>query len=135
MLGEVDDDLRDVLGNDTVPLPSIKISLVLKMKTGNHGLLMGHRFGSEKFNIMPESNGDILQYPEGDRSVPASMRMPKDGFYHDSIIRQKPIVDESEAKVEDQVEEYSIMGDEDLAYYEKRQKDFTETDRAVVLVE
>ena len=61
------------------------------------------------------------------------MRMPKDGFYHDSIIRQKPIVDESKLKVEDQVEEYSIMGDEDLAYYEKEAKRlYEETDRAVV---
>ena len=53
MLGEVDDDLRDVLGIDTVPLPSIKISLVLKMKTGNHGLfLMGHRFWFRKSLIL-----------------------------------------------------------------------------------
>ena len=36
------------------------------------------------FNTEPEPNGDILMYPEGDRSVPPSGRMPKGGFYFDT---------------------------------------------------
>lgn len=35
----------------------------------------------ELYNTNPEPNGDILMYPEGDHSVPASGRMPKEGFY------------------------------------------------------
>jgi len=31
------------------------------------------------FNTMPEPNGDIFMYPEGDRSVPPSGRMPRAG--------------------------------------------------------
>ena len=135
MLGEVDDDLRDVLGIDTVPLPSIKNFFSFKNENWKPWTFFDGTpvLVPEKFNTIPEPNGDILQYPEGDRSVPASMRMPKDGFYHDSIIRQKPIDDESKLKVEDQVEEYSIMSGEDLAYYEKEAKRlYEETNRAVV---
>jgi len=32
-------------------------------------------------------------YPEGDRSAKPSARMPKGGYYFDSIIRQPPIDD------------------------------------------
>ena len=135
MLGEVDDDLRDVLGIDTVPLPSIKNFFGFKNENWKPWTFFDGTpvLVPEKFNTTPESNGDILQYPEGDRSVPASMRMPKDGFYHDSIIRQKPILDDSELKVEDQIEEFSIMSDEDLTYYQKEAKRlYEETDRAVI---
>ena len=31
------------------------------------------------FNTDPDENGDILIYPEGDKSVPPSGRMPKGG--------------------------------------------------------
>ena len=49
----------------------------------------------EAFNTEPEPNGDILMYPEGDRSAPPSGRMPKGGFYFDTIVRQEPIDDET----------------------------------------
>jgi len=39
----------------------------------------------EGFNTTLEENGDLLIYPEGDKSAPASGRMPKDGYYFDAI--------------------------------------------------
>jgi hypothetical protein len=63
------------------------------------------------FNTDSEPNGDILQYPEGDKSVPPSARMPKGGFYFDSIIRQEPI-DDSKLNPEDNLEEFQPMSDE-----------------------
>jgi len=63
MLGEVDDDLRDVLGIDTVPLPSIKNFFGFKNENWKPWTFFDGTpvLVPEKFNIMPESNGDILQ--------------------------------------------------------------------------
>ena len=58
-----------------------------------------------KFNIDPEPNGDILMYPGGDTSVPASARMPRGGHYFDAIDRQDPI-DDDHLNVEDNLEEF-----------------------------
>jgi uroporphyrinogen-III decarboxylase len=58
--------------------------------------------------------------------------MPKDGFYHDALIRQKPFRDE-ELKVEDQIEEYTLLTDEELSYYEQESKRlYEETDYCIV---
>ena len=45
-------------------------------------------------------------YPEGDKSVPPSGRMPKGGFYFDSVPRQLP-VDDDNLKLEDNLEEFT----------------------------
>ena len=135
MLGEVDDDLRKVLGIDTVSLPTIKNFFGFKNENWKSWTFFDGTpvLVPNKFNTIPEPNGDILQYPEGDRSVPASMRMPKNGFYHDVIIRQKPITDDSDLRVEDQIEEYNELSDEDLVFYQQASKKlFEETDLAIV---
>lgn len=85
----------------------------------------------ELYNTQPEPNGDILMYPEGDRTVPASGRMPKDGFYFDAIVRQPPI-DESTLSVEDNLEEFGPIAEEDLACFEREIKLlYEETDKAI----
>ncbi len=62
--------------------------------------------GHFEFDVLP--NGDIVQYPKGDRSAPPSGRMPKDGFYFDAIVRQEPI-DESKLDPREWVEQtYSL---------------------------
>ncbi|MHB0878764.1 MAG: uroporphyrinogen decarboxylase family protein [Anaerolineae bacterium] len=70
----------------------------------------------EGFNTEPEADGSILMYPEGDRGVPPSGRMPAGGYYFDSIIRQEPI-DDSRLNVADNLEEFGPVSDADLAYY------------------
>ena len=93
MLGEVAADLRDMLAVDMVNLPGPKNHFGF----ANTDWKPWRTFDGtdvlvpDKFNIKPETNGDILQYPQGDRSVPPSVRMPKGGFYFDDIIRQGPI--------------------------------------------
>ena len=57
----------------------------------------------EKFNTEPAPEGDILMYPQGDRSAPPCARMPRDGFYFDTVTRQPPI-DENKLNVEDNLE-------------------------------
>ena len=133
MLGEVAADLRETLGIDVVNLPGPKNSFGFENADwkpwrtfdGTDVLVPG------KFNTEPEPNGDILQYPQGDKTVPASARMPKGGFYFDAIVRQKPI-DENKLNPADNLEEFGLVSDEDLKFYEKQANELYEnTDLAI----
>ena len=133
MLGEVAADLLKALGIDVVNLPAPKNFFGFenadwkRWRTfdGTDVLVPG------KFNTEPEPDGDILMYPQGDRSAPASARMPKGGFYFDSIIRQKPIND-GKLNPADNLEEFGPISDEDLRIYERRAAELYEnTDLAV----
>ncbi len=71
-------------------------------------------------------------YPEGDRSVPPSGRMPKGGFYFDSIVRQEPI-DEEQLKVEDNLEEFGPISDADLEHFAgEAERLRAQSDRAIL---
>ncbi len=133
MLGEVAADLRDMLGIDTVNLLGPKCHFGFantdwkpwRTFDGTDVLVPGG------FNIEPELNGDILQYPQGDKTVPASARMPKGGFYFDDIIRQGPI-DDARLNPADNLEEFVPISDEDLKIYEQRAKElYDNTDLAI----
>ena len=133
MLGEVAADLRDLLKIDTVNLPGPKNHFGFantgwkpwKTFDGTDVLVPG------KFNTRPEPNGDILQYPQGDKSVPASGRMPKGGFYFDDIVRQEPI-DEAKLDPADNLEDFAIVSDKDLKVYEQRARElYDHTDLAI----
>ena len=50
-------------------------------------------------------------YPEGDRSAPPSGRMPKGGYYFDTIVRQDP-VDDEKLNVEDNLQEFGPISDD-----------------------
>jgi len=133
MLGEVAADLRDMLAVDMVNLPGPKNHFGF----ANTDWKPWRTFDGtdvlvpDKFNIKPETNGDILQYPQGDRSVPPSVRMPKGGFYFDDIIRQGPI-DEARLDPADNLEDFALVGEEDLKIYEKRARElYDNTDLAM----
>ncbi len=134
ILGEIKPDLMDALGVDVVPLPSPKTFFGFR----NEGWKEWRLFDGTPvlvpvaFNTTPEPDGSILMFPEGDKSVPASGRIPKDGFYFDAIIRQ-PALDESRLNPEDNMEEFSPISDQDLAYFEREAKRlYAETDKAVL---
>jgi len=134
MLGEVKDDLREAVGIDTVPLglPVTMFGYPLadwKPWTTFDGTPVLVPGG---FNTEPEPSGDILQYPEGDTSAPPSGRMPAGGFYFDAIIRQEPI-DDANLNVEDNLEEFTLLTDDQLDYLRTRAAELREnTDYAIV---
>jgi hypothetical protein len=134
MLGEVAPDLMEVLGIDVVGL-------------GKPANMFGYRNEGWKpwttpqgvpvlvpdgFNTDPEPNGDILMYPEGDRGAPASGRMPQGGFYFDTIIRQDPI-DDDHLNVEDNLQEFTPITGEELAYIKQEaERIYAQTDKAIL---
>lgn len=115
MLGEVGDDLREKLFIDTVGLFGTNNMFGFENRDwkewttfdGTDVLVPG------LFNTEPDENGDIPMYAGGDRNYPPAARMPKGGFYFDSLERQKP-VDEDNLSVEDNLEEFGVLSDEEL---------------------
>jgi hypothetical protein len=86
---------------------------------------------SEHFKISRDNKGDYLIYPKGDRSAPASGRMPKNGFFFDTIIRQPPVEDDK-LDPGDNLEEFDILSDEHLAYFKQEAEKAFDTDRLVI---
>lgn len=134
MLGEIRPDLMDALGIDVVGLISPRTMFGFE----NEGWKPWTTFDGTPvlvpagFNTDPEPSGDLLLYPEGDRSVPPSGHMPAGGWYFDAIVRQPPIDDEA-LNVEDNLEEFGPISDEDLGYYaQEAERLYTETDKAIL---
>ncbi len=124
MLAEVEDEVKQLLGVDTYGI-QLPVTLFgyrnenwkkFKMFDGTEVLISGN------FEYDVLENGDIVQYPKGDRSAPPSGKMPRGGYYFDVIVRQEPI-DESKLDPKEWVEQtYSLYTDEDLKYLEKTSK-------------
>jgi hypothetical protein len=133
ILGEIGPDLIDVLGVDVVSLPNPHTIFGFENEGWKPWTLFDGTpvWVPERFNTEPEPSGDILMYPEGDKSAPPSGRMPYGGFYFDVLIRQPPI-DDSRLKVEDNLEEFGSLSDEDVAYFRSEaERLYSQTDKAI----
>jgi hypothetical protein len=134
MLGEIAPDLIDALGVDVVGLTGTKNMFGFAnadwkpwtLWDGTPVLVPG------AFNTVPEANGDILMYPEGDPTAPPSGRMPKGGYYFDTIVRQEPI-DDATLKPEDNLEEFRPIADAELQHFaSEADRLFRDTDKAIL---
>lgn len=134
MLGEIKPDLIEALDVDVVGLRGTRTRFGFentnwKPWTTFQGTPV---LVPEAFNTEPEPNGDLLMYPEGDRSAPPSGHMPRGGFYFDTIVRQQPI-DEAALDPEDNLEEYGPISQEDLEHFRCEAEGlYTETDKAII---
>jgi len=134
MLGEIDGALIDALGVDVVGLGGTKTFFGFENKGWKPWSLADGTpvLVPEAFNTEPEPNGDVLMYPEGDHSAPPSGRMPKGGFYFDTIVRQEPIDDEK-LNVEDNLEEFGPISQSELDHFARQsERLYTETDKAIL---
>ncbi len=133
MLGEIAPDLQDTLGVDVVRLFPPRTNLGFKNEDWNPWTTFAGTpvLVPGKFNTLLEANGDLLQYPRGDRSAPASARMPAGQCFFDAIIRQEPI-DEERLNVEDNLEQYPSISDEDLAYMAREIERLAPSSKAVL---
>jgi hypothetical protein len=119
MLGAVDEDLADAMGLDVAGIPAPKTLFGFPARDWKPFRLWDRELlVPASFETTVDANGDLLIYPEGDRSVAASGRMPKDGYFFDTIIRQEPI-DEERLDPADNLEEFGPIGEEDLAHYRR----------------
>jgi len=132
MLGWIDDDLKEVMGIDVESVPSPRTMFGYanddwkpwRMYDGLEVLVGGG------FEVTTDANGDTLIYPEGDRGVPPSGRMPQGGYFFDAIIRQEPI-GEDPLDPTGNLEEFGPISEADLAYFDRETRRAAATGRAV----
>lgn len=133
MLGEIDAELIKAMDIDVIGLFSAKNMFgVLNDDWTIHKTLWGQEVlfpGS--FNYTYNANGDILMYPGGDTSVPPSGMMPKSGYFFDALDRQQPI-DDSNLKVEDNLEEFGFITEPELAYWKDQVAALENNGKAVI---
>jgi hypothetical protein len=115
MLGEIDDDLRRNMLGDGAGI----FGRINRFGFPNSDWKEWTTFDGENvlvpglFNTVPDAKGDILMYPEGDTSVPASACMPKGGLYFDTIVRQYPI-EEEKLDPADNIVDFPLIGEDQL---------------------
>ena len=133
MLGEIKPDLQEALGIDTVSLHGTGSLFGFTMENFKEWEMGDGTpvLVPELFNTELEPNGELLQYPEGDKSLAPSGRMPAGGHFFDSIIRQEPIDDEK-LNPEDNLEEFTFISDSEIEYYTKLADQlYSTTDKAL----
>jgi hypothetical protein len=134
MLGEIEDDLMEILGIDVVGLSPGNNMFGIR----NYGEMTEFKtfWGQtvllpKNFNTTYDENGDLLIHPEGDTSAEPSGKMPKASYFFDAIIRQEPI-DDARLNVEDNLEEFDPISDEDLAYWEREVSRVKDSGKAII---
>jgi len=133
MLGLIEEDLKRVLGIDVEGVYAVETLFGFRnenwkpwhMDNGTEVLVSGH------FKVTKDANGDTLIFPKGDRSAAPSGRMPKNGFFFDTIVRQEPI-DEAKLNPEDNIEEFGLISEKDLQYFDEASRQAAETGRGVI---
>ena len=133
MLGEVDAELQEVLGVDCVPLygannifGSTELELHEQMTPWGQKVLI-----SKDIDLNTDEEGRVYIYPAGDRSVGPSAVMPKGCYFIDAIERQQPI-DEEQLSYKDNLEEFGLLTDADIAYWKQAAEKAAGTGKAVV---
>jgi len=133
MLGWIDDDLQAALGLDVEGVYGPETMFGYRnenwtpwrMDDGTEVLMSGN------FRTTKDQNGDTLVYPGGDRSAPPSGRLPKNGFFFDTIIRQGPI-DEAKLDPEDNLQEFGPITDAALDHFEAESSRAGATGRGII---
>jgi len=120
MLGEVAPDLQAALGVDVVSLHGTGTMFGFPQTEFKEWQLADATpvLVPKDFNTQYEPNGDLLQWPGNDRSVPPSGRMPAGGHFFDAIIRQQPL-DEAKLNPADNTEEFQRIPDDELEHYRR----------------
>jgi len=133
MLGAIDDDLKDAMGITINGFRGLSSMFGFRFEDwkpyttlwGQYVLVPG------KFITTPGDDGGELIYPEGDTTVRPSGKMPKSGFFFDSIIRQDEIDDEN-LNPDDNMEEFGLISDEDLNLISAKVLELAGQDRGLI---
>jgi uroporphyrinogen-III decarboxylase len=133
MLGLVEDDLQRALGLDVEGVFAAETMFGFRNESWKPWRMDDGRevLVSEHFRTTKDAKGDTLIYPKGDLGAPPSGRMPKGGFFFDSIIRQDPI-DDARLDPADNLEEFGTVSDADLAYFDADSARAAATGRGVI---
>ena len=115
MLGLVEDDLKEAIGIDVTPLMSRTNMFGFANRDWKPWTFNGLEVlvpADFRVRVEPE-NGDTLIFPKGDTTARPSGRMPKDGFFFNSIIRQDKL-DLDNLDPEDNTQQYKPLTEAEL---------------------
>jgi hypothetical protein len=134
MLGEVDQELVDIIGIDVVgawgknSMFGFYNHAPFKEIVTSWGQTVLVPSG---FQTTRDEKGDLLIYPEGDLSGSPSGRMPASGYFFDAIIRQQSF-EEVEPDVKDNLEEFGLVSESDLEFWKTSAQKARATGKAVI---
>ena len=133
MLGEIDAELAEKIGVDCIGIGGPKDIFDLDTTCMHEQTTpWGQRvLVPEAMDLTPDMRGDVYVYAGGDQNYPPSAVMPKGCYFINAIERQQPI-EEDRLDPEDNVEEFGLLTENDLAYYCAEADKAYQTGRAVV---
>ena len=133
MLGEIDAELAEKIGVDCIGIGGPKDIFDLDTtRMHEQTTPWGQRvLVPEAMDLTPDMRGDVYVYAGGDQNYPPSAVMPKGCYFINAIERQQPI-EEDRLDPEDDVEEFGLLTENDLAYYCAEADKAYQTGRAVV---
>ena len=133
MLGEIDAELAEKIGVDCIGIGGPKDIFDLDTTSMHEQTTpWGQRvLVPEAMDLTPDMRGDVYVYAGGDQNYPPSAVMPKGCYFINAIERQQPI-EEDRLDPEDNVEEFGLLTENDLAYYCAEADKAYQTGRAVV---
>jgi hypothetical protein len=124
MLGDVEEDVRKIVGSDTVGLNAPYSLLGYRNANWKEwtlpdgtAVLMGGDFQCTK-----DSQGTIFSYPKGNTKARPSARMPSDGYYFDNIVRQEDLSNHDFNARTDYGDQFSLFSEEECRFYEAESK-------------
>ena len=134
MLGEIDAELAEKIGVDCIGIGGPKDIFDLDTtRMHEQTTPWGQRvLVPEAMDLTPDMRGDVYVYAGGDQNYPPSAVMPKGCYFINAIERQQPI-EEDRLDPEDNVEEFGLLTENDLAYYCAEADKAYQTGRAVVV--
>lgn len=133
MLGEIEEDLAEVMGIDTLGLSPADNLFGFKNKNWKEFQTFWDQvvLVPENFVTSYDTNGDLLIYPQGDIDATPSAKMPVSGYFFDTIIRQPPII-ESALNPEDNLEEFTYITEMDLDHWTIQLQNVKQSDKGII---
>ena len=135
ILGTVTADVRARLGVDVIPL----WNPTTLMGTGNRRTQAWQMpdgtptMMADNFAFDVKGDGSTVVYPQGDRSVPPSMRMPAGGFFFDNIDRAPEFDEDELTPREDYADNYGVVTPATRDYWAQESKAlYEQTDYAIM---
>jgi hypothetical protein len=133
MLGEVDDELARIWNVDAIGVSGLcdmlghrQENFVEKRMPWGQVVLLPEGFK------MKEEGGNVFVFPQGDTSCLPAARMPAGGYFFDAIERTPATDFDASLNLEDNLEEFTLLSDEDVAYWKNALTQARATGRAVV---
>ncbi|MDR0362930.1 MAG: methyltransferase [Planctomycetota bacterium] len=117
MLGYIEEDLRQAMGVDaTIAMP---LSTMFGDDVAGDWKEWKTWWGQtvlipSGMRVAATDDGGFVAYPQGDTLVPPCAKMPATGYFFDAVIRQEGF-DEDELDPTDNTEEFTVLGESDLA--------------------